>query len=175
MQDLTPMEQSMEISKIKLIDTDHASITFSKVEPDGTVGNDDYSNKGRGMHPDFKAALQAFAPHLGVMMLWVTPTPLEKRVVDIDPGKFDNCSVFAVSLKSEGVVISGKCYRRRDGAYIICNTPHEKLSAEHSNYELLVDLNLAVQTLLAEARAYVEGTKAAEVVVQGELELEEAE
>lgn len=162
-----------ELSAIKLVDDEHLAVFFSKLEKDGSTATESYTNKERPIHYDVKKAFMALAPHLGTMCLWIRPTAMQKAIGDLDPGSFDNIKVTALSLKNGGIVITGSHMRARDGAFIIINSPFEKLSAEISNYEFLTELNENVLELIDEAKAWMEGAKRAPISVQQELPLEE--
>lgn len=164
-----------ELSAIKLIAEDHLAVIFSKLEADGSTATESYTNKERPIHPDVKKAFAALAPHLGTMCLWIRPSKeTQRKVEDLEPATFDGIKISALSLKNGGIVITGRNFRPRDGAWININTPFESLNKELSNYEFLVDLNLAVDNLVAEATEWMAGTKRAPIVVQSELEYEEA-
>lgn len=163
----------VSIEKIKVVHDHFLTITYSRVEKDGTQSHYNAASfTDRYMHQDLRSALHDLKIHLGLLSGFIKLKEV-KSIANYDAELVKRFTMTGVSIKAnEGVVLTGHVRTELKKVTII-NAPYTLLEQNDlTGYKHLDDLNEKLTALVQEVEAYLEAKKVGQEP-QGKLEFEE--
>jgi len=166
---------SVVIKKMKLVKKEFITLSYSRIEADGSTTNVNEDHKAP-VHNDLKSKFQSLSVHLALLCDYLSTRQI-KDINAYDPELVSNFFVTGVSIggndDDEGIVLTGYKITRSDKA-VILNTPFARIEeVQETKYRYMDDLTGKVDELQKEIELYLGGKRGPDP--QGSLEFPEDE